>query len=118
MLTLVDTSVWIAHFKKKDLKLTALLENAKVVTHPYILGELYLGKPNNKNEVIQYIELLPRLDVLDISEMKIFIEEFSLNHKGLGLVDVGLLAAAFKEGVSIYSLDKKLQSLSEKLIKQ
>lgn len=117
MLTLVDTSVWVTHFKKKDLKLISLLENGRVVTHPYVLGELYLGKPKNKNEVIKYVELLPRLEMLDIKELKVFIEEFSLNHKGLGFVDVSLLASAFKEQVNIYTLDKKLHYHCEKILK-
>jgi len=43
-MVLVDTSVWIIHFNRKDIKLSGLLEEGNVVIHPFIIGELSCGK--------------------------------------------------------------------------
>jgi hypothetical protein len=40
---LVDTSVWVEHFRKHNGALTKLLESAMVLTHPMVLGELACG---------------------------------------------------------------------------
>ncbi|WP_338105666.1 hypothetical protein [Microvirga tunisiensis] len=40
---IVDTSVWIDHLKVGDPKLTELLENGRVLAHPFVTGEIALG---------------------------------------------------------------------------
>lgn len=41
---LADTSVWIAHFRGKESRLAPLLDGEQVVIHPFVIGELALGK--------------------------------------------------------------------------
>jgi len=40
---LVDTSVWIDHFRSGVDALANVLESAKVMTHPFVIGELACG---------------------------------------------------------------------------
>jgi predicted nucleic acid-binding protein len=40
-MTLVDTSVWINHFRKSDPALAQLLADHTAGVHPYVLGELH-----------------------------------------------------------------------------
>lgn len=42
---LVDTSVWVAHFRQNNRLLTELLGRGLVLTHPLVLGELACGTP-------------------------------------------------------------------------
>jgi len=37
---LVDTSVWIDHFRRHDAVLAALLEQSAVECHPFVAGNL------------------------------------------------------------------------------
>ena len=37
---LVDTSVWIDHFRQTDSKLADLLHQCAVLAHPFVIGEL------------------------------------------------------------------------------
>jgi predicted nucleic acid-binding protein len=115
-MVLVDTSVWIQHFKKPDLKLVALLENTKVVTHSFVLGELYLGRPKNKSLIFEQLHLLPILQNIEYPEISDFINQYNLNQKGVGYIDVSLLASAYKYDAGLYTLDKKLSALAEKIL--
>ena len=40
---LVDTSVWVYHFRRGNARLKLLLEDDEVATHPMVLGELACG---------------------------------------------------------------------------
>ncbi len=42
---LVDTSVWVSHFREGNAGLATLLTNGEVVCHPFIIGELACGNP-------------------------------------------------------------------------
>ncbi len=116
MITLVDTSVWIGHFKKSDLKLVSLLENTQVVTHPFVLGELFLGRPKNKDVIFDQLHLLPKIKNIEYPEICHFINEFKLNQKGLGFIDISLLASAYYTEIRVYTLDKKLDAISKKIL--
>lgn len=37
---LVDTAVWVAHLRGRLPALAALLEQERVLTHPFVVGEL------------------------------------------------------------------------------
>ena len=43
MMVLADTSIWIDHFRRSDLRLTRFLDRGDVVMHPFVIGELVLG---------------------------------------------------------------------------
>ncbi len=45
MTVIVDSSVWIAHFKRRNDHLVELLEADEVYCHPYVIGELACGTP-------------------------------------------------------------------------
>ena len=42
-MTLVDTSVWIDHFRSANEKLVAIPEEGLVHTHPHVISELARG---------------------------------------------------------------------------
>lgn len=115
MKTLVDSSVWISHFKTPNLRLISLLENTYVVTHSFILTELYLGIPKNKKEIFSRLNHIPVLRSISYAELCFFIDEFNLAGKGLGLVDTSILASAYLNDVSLYTLDKKLAAAARRI---
>jgi len=90
---LVDTSIWIDHFRKANGTLASLLEAEAVVIHPFVLGELACGNLSNRKEIIALLHALPSASKAEDDEILLFIERHHLMGRGIGLMDVHLLAS-------------------------
>ena len=113
---LVDTSVWIDHLRAGDAELSALLNGSKVLMHPFVLGELACGNLRNRTEVLALLKNLPRAVVATDEEVLFFIERHALMGRGIGYVDVHLLAAVTLDGVTkIWTRDKRLRTGADAL---
>ena len=66
---LVDTSVWVDHFRRGDQPLADLLSNGRVWMHPFVRGELALGNLKPRAEILQLLSDLPQATVADESEL-------------------------------------------------
>lgn len=49
---LVDTSVWIDHFRKGNHRLKKILEQESASMHDFVLGELALGNFRDRQNVL------------------------------------------------------------------
>lgn len=112
-MVLVDTSVWIDHFRHTDIYLKELLESGKVCIHPFIIGELACGNLSNRDEILILLRALPVIAPALEEEIFTLIEEKKLYGKGLGFIDVHLLASALIHRVSILSRDRSLNESAE-----
>lgn len=108
-MVLIDTSVWVSHLRHANFRLQKLLEEGRVVSHPFIVGELACGNISNRTEILSLMQSLPMLDVIEHEESLIFIEHNQMMGKGLGFVDVHLLAAAMLAGIPLWTQDRKLK---------
>ncbi|MEA3369488.1 MAG: type II toxin-antitoxin system VapC family toxin [Candidatus Ratteibacteria bacterium] len=106
---LVDTSVWVSHLHNSNSKLEQLLNDGDVVCHPFIIGELACGNIKNRRVILSLLSSLPMVEVIDNEEVLLFIENKNLMGKGIGLIDVHLLATTLLNEVSLWTLDTKLQ---------
>lgn len=108
---LVDTSIWIDHFRAADPQLIALLDRNAVLTHPFVIGEIALGSVAKRAEVLRYLNHLSSVVVATHDEAMIFIERHQLTSAGLGYVDANLLASvALTPGAALWSRDKNLRA--------
>ena len=114
-MVLVDTSVWVSHLRGGNSMLEKLLEDCRVVTHPFIIGELACGNISNRTEIISLMQALPMLDVIEHEELLLFIEHNQMMGIGLGFVDVHLVAAAMLAGIPLWTQDKKLRQACSQL---
>jgi hypothetical protein len=114
-LVLVDTSVWVSHLREGNQELELLLNNGDVMCHPFIVGELACGNINNRAEILSLLQLLPMAVQVENEEVLHFIETNTLMGKGLGYVDMHLTASAMLSEVPIWTLDKNLARINEKL---
>jgi len=115
-LILVDTSVWVDHLRRGDPGLVALLESASVLSQPFIVGEIACGRLADRKGVLQLLQDLPAASVADTHEVLAFIERHRLFGKGIGYVDVHLLAAvALTDGSSLWTRDKRLRAAAESI---
>jgi hypothetical protein len=112
---LVDTSVWVAHLREGIRGLEALLDEGDVMCHPFIIGELACGNLENRAEILSLLQALPMAAHAEHEEVMHFIESYGLMGKGLGYIDMHLLASAMLTKVPLWTLDKKLNEISSKL---
>ena len=105
---LVDTSVWIDHLRRRNARLSDLLETVQVWTHPFVIGELACGNLARRREILSLLAALPTAPVVDHEEVLQFIEASHLSGRGLGWTDVHLLASARLAGMPLWTMDKRL----------
>jgi predicted nucleic acid-binding protein len=113
-LILVDTSVWVDHFRRGDAGLVDLLERSIVIMHPFVVGEIACGSLQDRESILELLQDLPAAAVAEGDEVLGFIESHVLHGKGIGYVDVHLLASvALTEGAKIWTRDKKLRLVAQ-----
>jgi len=113
---LVDTSVWIDHFRQGEPRLIRLLEMASVVMHPWIVGEIALGNLRNRGETLALLMEMPQLPVASTGSVLRLIGEAPLHGLGIGYVDAQLLAAAHAAtDTSLWTRDRTLLSAAQTL---
>ena len=114
-MVLVDTSVWVVHLRSGNVGLETLLNDGYVVCHQFVVGELACGNLRNRSEILSLLRALPMANRADHEEVMHFIENHNLVGKGLGYIDMHLLASAILTKVPLWTLDKKLNAISSKL---
>ena len=114
-MVLVDSSVWINHFRKSDPQLTRLLSQELVLTHPFIIGELACGNLGNRKEIISLLCALPSVLKATDAELLFFIDEHRVMGKGLGLIDIHLLASAKLAVCALWTDDLRLKRIADLL---
>lgn len=90
---LVDTSIWVDHFRNGDPGLTVLLQTGQVLAHPFVIGELALGHLRQRDLILGDLAQLPRVVTASDVEVLGFIATRKLFGQGIGYVDAHLLAA-------------------------
>lgn len=113
---LIDTSVWIEHFRQRSEALIDLLEGDVALTHPMVCAELACGTPPApRAQTLHDLELLRPTQQASLREVVDFIEREKLYGLGCGLVDMVLLASTLiTPGAELWTLDKRLAALSER----
>ena len=112
---LADTSVWLDHFRSGSARLAALLREGKVLTHPFVIGELACGKLRRRKEVLAMLESLPAAPAAAQQEVLRLLEENMLAVRGIGWIDMHLVAAALLAGATLWTRDGRLAAVAEEL---
>ena len=112
---LVDSSIWIDHFRQREARLVSLLENEAVAIHPFIIGELACGNLKNRKEILSLLSSLTMNPVAHHAEVMQFIATTKLFGKGLGWIDIHLLASCLLNQTKIWTLDKRLGAAAVRL---
>ncbi|HAT30916.1 MAG TPA: VapC toxin family PIN domain ribonuclease [Janthinobacterium sp.] len=113
---LVDTSVWIEHFRNPNLALENLLNQDMVLTHPIVIGEIACGTPPApRTQTLGDLGLLQMTQHVGLHETMEFIERESIYGMGCGLVDRVLLTSTLiTPSAKLWTLDKRLAELAER----
>lgn len=112
---LVDTSVWVDHFRRSDPALSDLLSRAEVECHPFIIGELACGSLRRRLEVLALLERLPQAPTGTHDEVLTFVERHRLMGRGIGWIDAHLLVSASLARVPLWTRDRRLSQIAQVL---
>ncbi len=114
---LIDTNIWVGHFKTENKEVSALLEAGRVVMHPFIVAELALGGLRDRKATLALLDFLPELPVAELHEVRQLIEVRKLYAEGIGLVDAHLIASLIivQTPTELLTDDDGLTRVAEKL---
>lgn len=114
MTVLVDTSVWVEHFRRRNEDLVDLLRRDLALIHPMVLLELACGTPPApRSQTLSDLALLMGAEQATLEEVTQFVEREKLYRLGCGLVDMSLLASTLvTPGAKLWTLDRRLMDLA------
>jgi predicted nucleic acid-binding protein len=111
-LILVDTSVWVDHLRKRSEVLANALESMQVWTHPFVIGELACGNLAHREEILGSLAALPCAPLVEHQEALDFLEGRKLAGRGLGWIDMHLLASTALAGLRLWTTDKRFAKVA------
>ena len=113
---LVDTSVWVEHLRARNAALADELGAGRVLAHPFVIGELACGTLLNRREVLDLLGRLPSAPTATHAEALDFLERRALMGRGIGFIDVHLLAsAALAAHARLWTRDRRLAAVAAEL---
>jgi predicted nucleic acid-binding protein len=112
---LADTSVWVQHFRRGEPTLADRLSEGLVLMHPFVSGELACGNLKTRAALLSSLHALPAAKSASNTEVLELIEQRKLWGRGLGWIDMHLLASALLSHCGFWTLDKKLAETASEL---
>lgn len=106
---LVDTSVWVDHFRRSNGSLVHLLSIDRAWVHPWVIGEVACGAPPQRTATLQAMRALQVSAQPTPDEVLAFVERDQLFGSGCGLIDLTLLASTLMTpGLQLWTMDARL----------
>jgi predicted nucleic acid-binding protein len=113
---LADASIWIEHFRVPNESLLRLLSHNEIACHDFVIGEVSLGHVRNRDALLDELFELPKSDHIGNDEVLALILQHKLFGKGIGYVDVHLLASAIlTSDCSLWTRDRNLLAVARGL---
>ena len=117
-MVLVDTSVWIRFLSGREpyaSDLGALLRDDEVVGHDLVFGELLIGDRGGRTQFLATYEKMHQASTLPHQEVVAFVRGRRLFGRGVGWVDVHLLASAVVGRLQVWTADPRFSGIAEEL---
>jgi len=117
-MVLVDTSVWVRFLANRapySEELSRLLSFDDVAAHELVAGELLVGDRGGRREFLAVYDRIYRASSVPHGEVIEFVRHRKLNGRGIGWVDVHLLASALVSRVRLWTADSRLQTVASEL---
>jgi predicted nucleic acid-binding protein len=112
---LVDTSVWVEHFRRGSGVFAGALDAGQVMIHTIVIGELATGNLHRRAQTLAALHALPRVHEGTHDECLAYLGAHRLFGQGLAWNDVQLLAAADLTHVALWTLDQPLERAAARM---
>lgn len=117
-MVLVDTSVWIRFLANRApfaTELDRLLARDEVVGHQLIYGELLIGDRGGRGPLLVSYERMLQAKLIPHREIVAFVWERGLHGRGVGWINIHLLASAKVERLRFWTADSRIEALAREL---
>lgn len=118
MSVLVDTSVWIRFLANRApfaAELDRLLADGEVVGHEFVYGELLVGDRVSRQKLLNDYALMDQVAAVPHGDVVAFVRARKVHGRGVGWIDVHLLASALLAGVQLWTADAPLRTAADEL---
>jgi predicted nucleic acid-binding protein len=113
---LVDTSIWVDHFRYGDADLRKIIEDDRLLCHPFVVGELALGSLRERDAVITFLSSQREIVIATHAEVMTVIERHSIFSMGIGYTDAHLLTSTLLDRKSsLWTRDRRLAAAAQKV---
>jgi hypothetical protein len=113
---LADTSIWIDHFRTPNPQMANLLSRGEIAMHPCVVAEIALGSMKDRQQKLWAMDLLRKVKIAQLSEVRRMIEAHALYSKGIGLTDAHLAASCLlTPGTQLWTRDAALMKVAASL---
>ena len=116
-MVLVDTSVWIRFLANRAphaAHLDRLLEDDEAAGHDLVQGELLIGDPGGRSQLLVHYAVIHRIAAARHTEIVEFVKSHNLHGLGIGWIDAHLLYSAIVNHVDLWTADERLAGLAKK----
>lgn len=118
MSVLVDTSVWIRFLLNRApyaSRLDELLGREEVSGHDFVYGELLVGDKGARKALLADYERMTQAPVVPHADVVAFVRDRKLHGRGIGWIDVHLLASALVARCELWTTDPALAAAAKDL---
>lgn len=115
-MVLVDTSVWMRALSNRHPfveELDRLLDRDEVAGHDLVYGELLMGDRGGRNKLLANYIRFAQAATLAHQDIIAFVEGRRLHGRGVGWIDIHLLASAIVSGLKLWTADPRLSAMAE-----
>ena len=114
---LIDTSVWIRFFANRApfaSELDRLLGLDEVTGHELVYGELLIGDRGGRGKLLAAYQQLHQAMLVPHREVVAFVRHRDLTGRGVGWIDVHLLASAVCRAIAVVDSRPTIRCCSER----
>ncbi len=117
-MVLVDTSVWIRFLANRApyaVELDRLLSLNEVAGHELIYGELLIGDRGGRGKLLAAYEQMYQANIVPHRDVVTFVRDRKLHGRGVGWIDIHLLASALVDRLRLWTADPRFATLAREL---
>ena len=117
-MVLVDTSVWIRFLANRTpyaVELDRLLSLDEVTGHELVYGELLIGDREGRRKLLAAYERIHQANLVPHNDVVTFVRDRELHGRGVGWIDVHLLASAIVGRLQFWTADSCCSAVAKEL---
>lgn len=117
-MVLVDTSIWIRFLSGREpyaTRLDELLSRDDVAGHDFVYGELLIGDRGGRVKLLAAYAQMQQAPAVGHLEAVEFVRVRKLLGRGLGWIDVHILASAVLARLDLWTADSRVAAAAEEV---
>ena len=114
-MVLVDTSVWIRFLAGRTpyaAELDRLLGLDEVMGHDLVYGEILIGDRGGRGKLLAAYERMHQAAMVPHRDVVAFVRDRDLHGRGMGWIDVHLLATAVVGRLQLWTADPRFAAVA------